>query len=326
MMKKTALILALALAAAGAGPPVPASVRSAPAELRGSLSLSGAWALYPLALQWAEEFQKLHPGVRVDVQAGGAGKGIADVLAGAVDIGMVSRDLNPAETAKGALAVAVAKDAVVPTLSRRNPFLAEIRRRGLKKEEFAAIWITKTVVSWEELLGRRAKTPIHVYTRSDACGAAETWAAYMGKRQEDLNGVGVYGDPGVAEAVKRDALGIGFNNVNFAYDARTKKPVEGLEICPIDLNGNGMLDPDEQIYAVREDVIKAIAGNVYPSPPARELYFVLKGKPRRALLVEFMTWVLTAGQAFGPDMGYLPISRERTAQGLAALEGTGAKK
>lgn len=325
-MKKTALILALALAAAGAGPPVPASVRSAPAELRGSLSLSGAWALYPLALQWAEEFQKLHPGVRVDVQAGGAGKGIADVLAGAVDIGMVSRDLNPAETAKGALAVAVAKDAVVPTLSRRNPFLAEIRRRGLKKEEFAAIWITKTVVSWEELLGRRAKTPIHVYTRSDACGAAETWAAYMGKRQEDLNGVGVYGDPGVAEAVKRDALGIGFNNVNFAYDARTKKPVEGLEICPIDLNGNGMLDPGEQIYAVREDVIKAIAGNVYPSPPARELYFVLKGKPRRAVLVEFMTWVLTVGQAFGPDMGYLPISRERTTQGLAALEGTGVKK
>ena len=329
-MRKTALILAFLLLPAVPGPSAPASVpgpdRSATGELRGSLSLSGAWALYPLALKWAEEFQKLHPGVRVDVQAGGAGKGIVDVLAGAVDIGMVSRDINPAETDKGALAVAVAKDAVVATLNRRNPRLADILRRGVKKEEFAAIWITKAVTSWEELVGRPGKTPIRVYTRSDACGAAETWAAYLGKRQEDLTGVGVYGDPGVAEAVRRDVLGIGFNNVNFAYDAKTKKPVDGLEICPIDLDGNGRLDPGEQVYATRDDIVKAIAGNVYPSPPARELYFVLKGKPKSALLAEFLIWVLTSGQAYAPEMGYLRIARERVAQGLAAIGGTGAGK
>lgn len=325
-MKKTALILTLFFAAAAAGRPVSVSAQPAAVELRGSISLSGAWALYPLALRWAEEFQKLHPGVRVDVQAGGAGKGIADVLAGSVDIGMVSRDINPAETEKGALALAVAKDAVVPTLSRRNPLLADILRRGLKKEEFAAIWITNAVTSWEGVLGRPGKTPIRVYTRSDACGAAETWAAFLGKRQEDLTGVGVYGDPGLAEAVRRDAFGIGFNNVNFAYDAKTKKPVNGLEICPIDLNGNGTLDPAEQVYATRDDIVKAIAGNVYPSPPARELYFVVKGKPKSALLAEFLTWVLTAGQNYAPEMGYLQIARERAALGLAAIGGTGAQK
>ncbi|MGZ7066583.1 MAG: PstS family phosphate ABC transporter substrate-binding protein [Candidatus Aminicenantales bacterium] len=325
-MKKTALILTLLLAAAAAGRPGSVAAQPAADELRGSLSLSGAWALYPLALKWAEEFQKLHPGVRVDVQAGGAGKGIADVLAGSVDIGMVSRDINPAETDKGALAVAVAKDAVVATLNRRNPRLADILRRGLKKEEFAAIWITKAVTSWEELLGLPGKTPIRVYTRSDACGAAETWATYLGKRQEDLTGVGVYGDPGVAEAVRRDVLGIGFNNINFAYDAKTKRPVDGIEICPIDLDGNGRLDPGEQVYATRDDIVKAIAGNIYPSPPARELYFVLKGKPKSALLAEFLTWVLTSGQAYAPEMGYLQIPKERAARGLAAIGGTAAGK
>ena len=89
-----------------------------------------------MALKWVEEFQKLYPGVRIDVQAGGAGKGIADALAGMVDIGMVSREINPAELEKGAFAVAVTKDAVVPTLSARNPFLKELLARGLKKEEF----------------------------------------------------------------------------------------------------------------------------------------------------------------------------------------------
>jgi len=322
-MKKTVLILMVALGAGLAAPVHAAPARqAAAAELKGSLSLSGAWALYPMALKWAEEFQKLHAGVRLDVQAGGAGKGIADALAGVVDIGMVSREINPAETAKGALAVAVTKDAVVPTLSSRNPVLSGILKRGLKKEEFAAIWITRTLASWGLLVGRDTKEPIHVYTRSDACGAAETWAAYLGKRQEDLGGVGVYGDPGLAEAVRRDALGIGFNNLNFAYDARTKKPVEGLEICPIDLDGNGRLDPAEAVYASRDDLIKAIAANVYPSPPARELYFVVKGKPSNALLVEFIRWVLTEGQKYAPEQGYLPLGPERIARGLAALGGT----
>ncbi len=296
------------------------------AELSGSLSLSGAWALYPMALKWAEEFQKAHPGVRIDVQAGGAGKGIADALAGAVDIGMVSREINPAEVEKGALAVAVAKDAVVPTINRRNPFLDEILRRGVKREEFAAIWTTGAVKSWDALLGPKARAAVHPFTRSDACGAAETWAAYLGKRQEDLGGIGVYGDPGVADAVRRDPLGVGYNNVNFAFDPKTKTPVEGLAVCPIDLDGNGRLDPTEQVYATRDDLIRAIAAGVYPSPPARDLYFVLKGKPRTLLLAAFVRWVLGEGQKLTLDAGYLPVSQDKVDRGLAAIGGSAPEK
>ena len=51
-------------------------------ELEGRISLSGAFALYPLAVKWAEEFKKLHPNVSIEVDGGGAGKGIrhADYL------------------------------------------------------------------------------------------------------------------------------------------------------------------------------------------------------------------------------------------------------
>ena len=293
---------------------------------RGSLSLSGAWALYPLAIRWQEEFQKTHPGAMIDVQAGGAGKGIADALAGVVDIGMVSREINPAEVEKGAFALAVAKDAVVATISAKNPLRTEILQRGLKREDLAAIWIGGAATTWERLLGRAGKTPIHVFTRSDACGAAETWAAYLGGHQEDLGGVGVYGDPGLAEAVRRDPLAVGFNNVNFAFDAKTLRPVAGLEICPIDLDGNGRIDPAERIYATRDDVVRAIASGVYPSPPARDLYFVVKGRPREPLLAEFLAWVLTEGQKYVGEMGYIAVGPDRIAAGLAAVRGTAEKK
>ena len=72
--------------------------------LSGYITLSGAFALYPLAIQWADEFHRLHPEVDIDISAGGAGKGITDVLADQVDIAMVSRELKPQEKEKGALA------------------------------------------------------------------------------------------------------------------------------------------------------------------------------------------------------------------------------
>jgi phosphate transport system substrate-binding protein len=328
-VKKTTALAILLLAAAWISPLGPAVRGGGPTEAdpqRDTLSLSGAWALYPLAVRWQEEFQKTHPGAKIDVQAGGAGKGIADALAGIVDIGMVSREINPAEVEKGAVALAVAKDAVVATISVKNPLRAVILQRGLTREDLAAIWIRGTATTWDGLLGTTGRTPVHVFTRADACGAAETWAAYLGGHQEDLEGVGVYGDPGLAEAVRRDPLAIGFNNVNFAFDAKTLRPVAGLEICPIDLDANRRIDPAESVYATRDDLIRAIAAGVYPSPPARDLYFVVKGQPRQPLLAEFLTWVLTEGQKYVGEMGYIAVGPDRIASALAAVRGAVEKK
>jgi phosphate transport system substrate-binding protein len=288
-------------------------------ELSGTITLSGAWALYPMALKWAEEFQRLYPQVKIDVQAGGAGKGIADALAGAVDFGMVSRGIHPAEVEKGAFAIPVCKDAVVPTLSAKNPLLIRALTTGVKKETFIAIWITEMAKTWGEVLGTADKAAVHVYTRSDACGAAETWADFLGQRQEDLKGVGVYGDPGLAEAVRRDPNGIGFNNINYAYDAKTKKAIAGIMIIPVDLNGNGTIDEAESFYQDRDAITAAIARGAYPSPPARDLYLVTKGQPRRPVALEFLRWILSAGQNYVAETGYIALSPEKLAESLKKI-------
>lgn len=307
------LLFALAPASRGVGSSgLLASGGGAEAEeLRGTISLSGAWALYPMAVKWAEEFRKTHPGVRIDVQAGGAGKGIADVLSGMVDIGMVSRDIHPEETARGAFALAVTKDGVVPTASGRNPYLKELLRKGIGKSVFEGIFITGQVKTWNDVLRNGTRTEVQPFTRSDACGAAETWAAFLGRKQEDLLGIAVYGDPGLADAVIRNPLAVGYNNINFAYDARSLKPVQGLIVIPLDLNGNGRLDPEEDFYGTRDEITAAIDRGAYPSPPARDLYFVTKGKPMRPVVRRFLNWVLKEGQKFVREAGYIPLAADK---------------
>lgn len=283
-------------------------------KLSGQISISGAFALYPMTVKWAEEFRKIHPGVRIDISAGGAGKGIADALNGMVEIGMVSREIYPEELKKGAYPVAVTRDAVVAVVNEQNPALKDILAKGLKKDAGNNLWITGKFKSWSQAFSVKSTSPVHVYTRSDACGAAEMWAKYFGKKQEDLLGVGVFGDPGLAQAVKKDPLGIGFNNIGYAYDATTKKPVKGLRVVPLDLNNNGKIDPDENFYDSMNDLIAAIASGKYPSPPARDLFFVMKGNPKNnKVLTEFIRWVLTDGQKYVHEAGYIALPKEKIA-------------
>jgi phosphate transport system substrate-binding protein len=278
----------------------------------GQISISGAFALYPMVIRWADEYKKINPDVRFDISAGGAGKGISDVLNGMVEIGMVSREIYPEEIKKGAFPVAVTKDAVVAVVNELNPALNDIMTRGLKKETASNIWVTGKCTKWAQAFGAKNTSPVHIYTRSDACGAAEMWAKFFGKKQEDLLGVGVFGDPGLAQAVRKDPLGIGYNNIGYAYDATTRKQIKGLKVVPIDLNNNGKIDPDEDFYTSMNDLIAAIASGKYPSPPARELYFVLKGSPENnKVLTEFIRWVLSDGQKYVNEAGYISLPVEK---------------
>jgi phosphate transport system substrate-binding protein len=263
-------------------------------------------------IRWADEYKKINPEMRFDISAGGAGKGISDALNSMVEIGMVSREIYPEEIKKGAFPIAVTKDAVVAVVSESNPSLTDIITKGLKKDAANNIWVTGRYTTWAQAFGAKSTSSIHIYTRSDACGAAEMWAKFFGKKQEDLLGVGVFGDPGLAQAVKKDPLGIGFNNIGYAYDATTRKQIKGLRVVPIDLNNDGKIDSDEDFYASMNDIIAAIALGKYPSPPSRELYFVMKGSPKNnKVLSEFIRWVLSDGQKYVNEAGYIALPKER---------------
>ncbi len=289
-------------------------------ELNGNISISGAFALYPLAVKWSEEFQKMHPGVRIDLSAGGAGKGMTDVLADVVDLGMVSREVYDAELQKGAVPFATAKDAVVITINADNPFAGELMKKGISKETATKIWITGANVSWGQVLGTNDATPIHVYTRSDACGAAETFALWMGHKQEDLRGTAVFGDPGLASAVQADKLAVGLNNIGYAYDEKSRKPNPGLLVVPIDRDNDGVISSDEYFYDTKDDFIAAVSENKYPSPPARDLYLVSHGVLTNPVVVAFLEYVLGDGQCHNVPAGYIGIDEEKLQRGRELLK------
>ena len=338
-MRKTALpflsviaVISLLLAACGSASPEPApgaadlpavqeAAQTPPAEpLSGTISVSGAFALYPMMTVWAEEFTMLHPDVYFDVQGGGAGKGMTDTIAGAVDIGMISRSIKPEEEAQDIFWVSVTKDAVFPIISAENPFVEDIIAKGISQEVFAKIYISGDIKTWGEVIGKSEVTDeIHVYTRSDACGAGEMWAKFSGgKAQDELKGIGINGEPAMVDTVVKDPLGIGYGNLNSVFDLGTGAIVAGAVVPPVDINGNGQADAEE-VYAVKEDAFNAVANGTYPSPPARFENLATKGKPS-GLTLAFIEWILTDGQQYLEQAGYVPLTPEQQAESLAKLK------
>lgn len=288
-------------------------------EAAGRIRVSGAWALYPMMLRWAEEFRKTHPEVPIQVSAGGASKGAQDVLAGRVEIGMVSRDIRPEELAQGAFCIPVVQDAVFATVNAANPAASALARHGVPRDTFIALWTGSKPMTWGEVSGnRKIKDRVRVYTRSDSCGAAETWAKYLGVEPADLRGLGVYGDRRLLNAVKSDRLAIGFDNLAYTYDARTGKPYAGLRVVPIDINGDARLDESEDFYGTLAQVREAIARGAYPEPLRREVYLMTKGKPT-GLVREFIEWILGEGQGLVEQAGYVRLPQERLEQAARQL-------
>lgn len=282
------------------------------------ITLSGAWAVYPTAVAWGKAFELKHPGVKVTITAGGAGKGASDAIAGLVDIGMVSRDPEAAEIKQGIVPVPILRDAVFPVISEKNPFLNEILRKGLSKQTFFNIYVSGNITDWGEAINRDIERPIHVYTRSDVSGAAASWAKFLSnKKQEDLKGVGVYGDPGLLETTKRDAYGISYNNFSYVFTWNGSSVARGIRLVPIDTNNNGKADPDE-VFNNRDEAVKAIESGKYPA--ARKNYFFVKGKPQ-GIVKEFIEFTLSEEGSqivnqVGTSLPLPQVERNKTLGGL----------
>lgn len=281
------------------------------------ITLSGAWAIYPTAVAWADAFQDKYPEIRIDITAGGAGKGAADAIAGLVDIGMVSREPDPAEIQKGIIPIYILHDAVFPIVSKKNPIIEKIIQKGMKRTDFQRMYLEVIPIRWQDIYSNSINKTVHVYTRSDSCGAASAWANYLGKKQEDLKGIGLYGDPGLIDAVKKDPLGIGYTNFGYVFDS-SGKVIDGVIVIPIDANEDGTIDASEK--CVNRDVaIKLINAGKYPV--LRKNYFYIKGKPV-SVVKKFIEFALSdEGAKIVEEVGSsIPILKEQREEILKKLQ------
>jgi phosphate transport system substrate-binding protein len=264
--------------------------------ISGNFSISGAFALYPLAIKWADDFMKINPGVTITVQRTGTGQGISDLIAGKSQIAMISRPLTDEEITSGIHVVPVAKDGVAPIVSQSNPFLNILMNRGMSTDEFIRTFTGERPVTWGELTGTESKDKVAVYKRLDESGAADIWAEFLYRKSSDLKGTEVDGDEEMVRAVTDNPLAIGFCNFSYAFNTITGEKLPGIQIVPFDLDFDNSVDTKEMPFSTLEKAQRSVWLGAYPRNLCRELTFGTLGKPADRKIAEFLKYVLTEGQ------------------------------
>ena len=189
--------------------------------LNGRLTLTGSSTVAPLATELAKRFEQLHPGVRIDVQSGGSGKGIADARVGVADIGMASRALKDGES--DLTAHQVAADGVCLIVHASNAV------SELTNEQLVAIY-TGQISNWNEVGG--ADLPITVVHKAEGRATLEVFLKYMGIKNPSVKADVIVGDNehGVKTVAGAEAA-IGYVSIGTAEaDAKAGVPIKLLPV------------------------------------------------------------------------------------------------
>lgn len=147
------------------------------------LTLTGSSTVAPLAQELAQRYEALHPGVKIDVQAGGSSRGVADARSGVAQIGMVSRALKPDEA--DLMAFTVARDGICMIVHGANHVGA------LTGEQIKAIY-TGQLSDWASV-----GEPAHgmtVVNKAEGRSTLELFLHYFGLKAEQIKADVVIGD------------------------------------------------------------------------------------------------------------------------------------
>lgn len=277
-------------------------------DIRGSFTISGAYALYPLISRLAADFTALYPGVKIEVLQSGSGKGIESILSGECQLAMISRPLTDEEMNAGVWVIPVAKDGVAPIVNQKNPNIERIIDQGLSPDEFLHVFSSGKQVTWGELLDSDSKDKVTVFTRADQSGAAEVFASFLFKSAVNLKGTPVTGDAQMIESVQNNPLSIGFCNLSYAFDNITGEKKKDIQVVPCDLDFNNKIKKTEAPFNNIESAHRSLWLGYYPQQLCRELSIGSMGKPSDPAVREFIYYVLGEGQKKIQTIGYCPLN------------------
>ena len=245
-----------------------------------TIIIKGSTTVLPVAQAAAEVFMEKNPGVKISVQGGGSGVGIASLLDKTTDIADSSRKIKPEEIEKARAGgvnpneIAIAIDGIAVIVHPTNDV------KALTKTQIRDIF-TGRITNWSAVGGKNAK--IVAVNRDTSSGTFEAFETLA------LN----------HEKVRPDALTTASNQAVAQTVAQTPNAIGYV--------GHGFLSP--KVKAVTVDKIECTKQTIQSEkyPLSRYLYVYTNGKPA-GNVQRFVDFLLSPeGQKLVVNEGFVEI-------------------
>lgn len=266
-----------------------------------TIRVEGSDTMVNLAQAWAEEYNKMHPEISIEVSGGGSGVGIASLIDGVADMANSSRKMKDKElqraeenTGKRPHEIVVGLDAMAVYVHKDNPIetislaeLAEIYGDGGKIETWSGLGVKNTGCGSDKItrVSRQNNSGTYHYFREAILGDA---------RDFKLGSIDQSGSKDVVALVSSTPCAIGYSGMGYKTD-----DVKWLKISKE--KGQPGIEPG----------VATAADGSYPI--ARPLLIYTLGEPT-GVLKEYIDWTLSdAGQKIVLELGYVPLNATASA-------------
>lgn len=270
-------------------------------EKKQVITINGISFAHPLIERWISEYSKIKPdlGFRLIRNQENTGQ---------IDLNVIDYTPDGKEAGKNKSLVRVGRYAVLPITNEKNPSFSKEFKKGIGQKGLKSIFL-KSDWKEDELEKENAGEPAYtVYTKTPQSHTAKLISGYLGKPDEELQGVYVTGDDKyLITSVLEDSTGVTYNNLGLIYDLEKRTPLEGIKILPIDLNDNGRLDKEEQIYGNLDQVLASLENSKKAQVPTDYVSFVTDLKASNPEVADFINWVRESGQEYNHQYGFLSI-------------------
>jgi phosphate transport system substrate-binding protein len=276
--------------------------------------LTGTRFTYPIIEKWITEFKKTHPSISIALAPlGSPAADSANIKISGQEV--IEKNLNPGETY-----VALAKYGLLAIANAKSPLVASYKNKGLQESDINNLFFL------EQISISKEKKYV-VYTREQKSCAPVSFASSYGHTFEELSGTKVKGDDkALLKALLADSLGISYNNLGYVYDVKTRKLVDGIAVLPFDLNHNGRIDEEEKFYNTLDDVINKYETTTNKLLATEEVSVIYSTTKSNAAIDLFLNWVLTDGQKYNHELGFLNFNAGELNQQKLTLRNSSTSK
>ena len=230
-----------------------------------TIEVGGSTSVTPLMELFAEEYQKLKPNIKININGTGSGDGISN--AGTLyQIGMSSRELTPAEQGRGLRETTIAIDGIAVIVNRNNPV------SNLTLLQIRDIY-TGVITDWSQVSNGAKRGRIAVVSREEGSGTRGAFEELVGFQGRLLSGANESTSTGAIKA--------------------------GIAQNPDAIGYISLGSVDDTIKSVSVDGVAASTANVLNgSYKIARPFIVLTGSNPHAETTAFIQWMLSAeGQA-----------------------------
>ena len=262
--------------------------------------ITGVRFAYPLVQKWIDDYNKVTKDVQLVIES----RGSSDPAN--YDILIEAYEPNEA-TRKSREYVYIARYAVLPVANSKSEFAKTYSNKGLNKDLISQLFFHDIYADKEK--EQAIKVPYTIYTRLQKAGSPIIFTKYFGYEQKDVKGKAIAGaDEHLLKALLRDSTGVSYLPLSLSTDQASKKPVDGITVLPVDLNGNGKISDDEKFYGELPTVLQQLEAK--PSKdinniPVEYINLSIEKNSGNQEAIDFLKWVIQNGQKDLHDFGYL---------------------